>query len=121
MAACLLGLDVSTTAAKALVLDERGTVIASESTPLTVSTPRPLWSEQDPEDWWRSVAASVRRALAAARLDGQDVAAVGLTGQMHGLVLVDAAHQVLRPAILWNDQRTGRECDEIRARVGRER
>ncbi|MGE5361694.1 MAG: xylulokinase [Bacteroidales bacterium] len=121
MTGCLLGIDVSTTAAKALVLDWRGRVIASETTPLTVSTPRPLWSEQDPGEWWTAVASSVRRALAAARLNGADVAAVGLTGQMHGLVLVDADHRALRPAILWNDQRTGRECDEIRARVGKER
>ena len=81
---------------------------ASATTPLTLQTPKPLWSEQDPREWWTGTAASVRKALADAGATGADVAAVGLTGQMHGLVLLDARRQVLRPAILWNDQRTGR-------------
>jgi xylulokinase len=114
----LLGIDVSTTGAKALLVDGRGTVVASATTPLALSTPQPLWSEQDPHEWWTGVARSIREALAAARVQGGDVSAVGLTGQMHGLVLLDAERRVLRPAILWNDQRTGAECDEIRARLG---
>jgi xylulokinase len=93
-------------------------VAASATTPHTLSTPRPLWSEQDPGEWWTATARSVREALAAAGAAGGDVAAVGLTGQMHGLVLLDGDGQVLRPAILWNDQRTGAECDEIRSRMG---
>ena len=121
MARGFLGIDVSTTGAKALIVDEHGAVLASETTPLTLSTPRPLWAEQDPGDWWTAVAASIRRARAAAGLSPEEVAAVGLTGQMHGLVLVDAEHRVLRPAILWNDQRTGAECEVIRQRVGRAR
>jgi xylulokinase len=114
-----LGIDVSTTGAKALLIDEQGAVAASATTPLALSTPRPLWSEQDPHDWWKGSAASIRKALADAGATGADVAAVGLTGQMHGLVLLDAERNVLRPAILWNDQRTARECEEIHARVGR--
>jgi xylulokinase len=86
-----------------------------------MSTPKPLWSEQDPEEWWAASAAAIRAALRQAGLDGSSVAAVGLTGQMHGLVLLDAAGQVLRPAILWNDQRTQAQCDEIHRRVGKER
>ncbi len=117
----LLGIDVSTTGAKALLLDGHGQVVASATTPLTLSTPRPLWSEQDPRAWWAGVAQSTRQALQQAGLPGQAVRAVGLTGQMHGLVLLDAAGNVLRPAILWNDQRTAAECDEIRRRFGRER
>jgi xylulokinase len=113
-----LGIDVSTTGAKALLIDEKGTVVASATTPVPLFTPRPLWSEQDPRDWWSGTAVSVRRALADAGASGGDVARVGLTGQMHGLVLLDASHEVLRPAILWNDQRTGAQCDEIRARMG---
>jgi len=114
-----LGIDVSTTGSKALLVDEKGTLAGSGTTPHTVQTPKPLWSEQDPREWWTATAASVRKALAAASAAGSEVACVGLTGQMHGLVLLDASRQVLRPAILWNDQRTGEECAEIERRVGR--
>ncbi len=116
-----LGIDVSTTGAKALIIDERGQVISSATTPLTLSTPKPLWSEQNPHDWWEGTLASIRAALAQAKITGDAIAAVGLTGQMHGLVLLDDAGTVLRPAILWNDQRTQAECDLMRERVGRER
>jgi xylulokinase len=116
-----LGIDISTTGAKALVIDAAGEVISSATSPLTLSTPRPLWSEQDPEEWWRGAARSIGEALRQAGLAGKDIAAIGLTGQMHGLVLLDASGAVLRPAILWNDQRTEAQCDEIRRRIGRER
>jgi xylulokinase len=114
----LLGIDISTTGAKALLTDESGRVVASASNPLTLSTPRPLWSEQNPEDWWQAIAASIRQSLAEAGASGEGIAAIGLTGQMHGLVLLDDKGEVLRPAILWNDQRCGAECDLIRERVG---
>jgi xylulokinase len=117
----LLGLDISTTGAKALLIDRDGRVISSATHPLQLSTPYPLWSEQDPLDWWAGMTASIRDALAQAGASGADIGAIGLTGQMHGLVLLDAQGEVLRPAILWNDQRTGAQCDEIRARVGKER
>ncbi len=116
-----LGIDVSTTGSKALLVGATGAVVSSATTPHTLSSPRPLWSEQDPREWWRAVATSIRAALERAGATGADVAAVGLTGQMHGLVLLDGSGTVLRPAILWNDQRTAEQCDEIRARVGRER
>jgi len=116
-----LGLDVSTTGAKALVVDEKGKVAASATTGLSLQTPKPLWSEQHPQEWWAGAAKSVRQALGEAEANGADVAAVGLTGQMHGLVLLDADRRVLRPAILWNDQRTAAECDEIRRRMGGKR
>ena len=119
--AYLLGLDISTTGAKALIVDERGAVIASHTTPQPISTPRPLWSEQNPSDWWDGIAASIRAALAASGVTGEQIAAVGLTGQMHGLVLMDAAGAVLRPAILWNDQRTQAQCDYITEKIGFER
>lgn len=115
-----LGLDVSTTGAKALLINENGGVVSSATTPLTLSTPHPLWSEQDPRDWWTGIAKSVRQALAQAELSGSAVTAIGLTGQMHGLVMLDERGDVLRPAILWNDQRTGAQCDEMRARLGKE-
>ncbi len=116
-----LGIDVSTTGAKALLIDPQGEVVSTATTALPLSTPRPLWSEQDPHEWWSGVSQSIRRALAEAGVDGGAVEAVGLTGQMHGLTLLDAQGEVLRPAILWNDQRTGPQCDEIRARMGKAR
>lgn len=116
-----MGIDVSTTGAKALLIDDAGEVIGSAATALSLSTPYPLWSEQDPHEWWNGAVNSIRQALLQAGVDGESVAAVGLTGQMHGLTLLDAQNQVLRPAILWNDQRTGAECEEITQKVGFER
>ena len=117
----LLGIDLSTTGAKALLIDSEGGVVSSATTPLSLSTPHPLWSEQEPGDWWQATTTSIQRALAEANLSGSAIQAIGLTGQMHGLVLLDERLEVLRPAILWNDQRCGEQCDEIRARVGPER
>lgn len=112
----LLGLDLSTTGAKALVIDEQGKVIASHSTPHGISTPHPLWSEQDPNEWWRGMSASIRAVVDQVGAD--NIGAVGLTGQMHSLVCLDENNNVLRPAILWNDQRTQAECDAIVEKVG---
>ncbi|HEX9618305.1 MAG TPA: xylulokinase [Anaerolineales bacterium] len=117
----LLGIDVSTTGAKALLIDGGGNVVASATTPLALSTPRPLWSEQAPQDWWLGALQSIRQVLEQSGVAGSAISAIGLTGQMHGLVLLDERGGVLRPAILWNDQRTGAQCDTIRARLGRER
>jgi xylulokinase len=119
--AYFLGIDTSTTGSKALVIDERGEVIAVASSPHTLQTPRPLWSEQDPSEWSEATSASIRSALEQAGLGGEEIGAVGLTGQMHGLVLLDEAGNVLRPAILWNDQRTQKQCDEIHARIGKDK
>ncbi|MBG0784900.1 MAG: xylulokinase [Anaerolineaceae bacterium] len=116
-----LGIDTSTTSSKALLIDENGTVIAVASSPHTLQTPQPLWSEQDPLEWWEAVSLSIRSVLVKAGISGETVGAVGLTGQMHGLVLLDGEGEVLRPAILWNDQRTQRQCDEIHQRIGKER
>ena len=115
----LLGIDASTTGVKALLIDDNGEIVASSTTPLHLSTPRPLWSEQDPHDWWQAAITSIRNVVKEA--DAENIAAIGLTGQMHGLVLLDDAGEVLRPAILWNDQRCAAECDEIRARLGKDR
>ncbi|MEX1055345.1 MAG: xylulokinase [Rhodothermales bacterium] len=116
--AYFLGIDVSTTATKALLIDADGSVIAVASTEYPFQTPRPQWSEQDPQLWWDGAISSVRAVVKESRIKGGDIEAIGLTGQMHGLVLLDENGDVLRPAILWNDQRTGKECDEIRQRVG---
>jgi xylulokinase len=107
-----IGLDVGTTAVKALAVDETGAVIARAEAGYPLSTPRPGWAEQDPEDWWRAT----EQALAA--LGVRDVAGIGLSGQMHGLVALDPSDRVIRPAILWNDGRTGEECAEIEQRIG---
>ena len=116
-----LGIDTSTTGSKALLIDEHGEVVATASSPHTLQTPRPLWSEQDPHEWWGAVTASIKSVLESAGIGGERIGAVGLTGQMHGLVLLDEAGKVLRPAILWNDQRTQSQCDEIHARIGKEK
>src|SRR5258705_1707252 len=116
-----LGIDTSTTSSKALLIDEYGKVIAVASSPHTLQTPKPLWSEQDPREWWEAVSASVKQVLTESNIGGERIAAIGLTGQMHGLVLLDEAGNVLRPAILWNDQRTQSQCDEIHQRIGKEK
>jgi xylulokinase len=125
---CLLGIDASTTATKALLmrasaaaLTGDGEVLGVASPEYTYQTPHPLWSEQHPDLWWQATVAGIRQVLAQTQVDPADVQGVGLTGQMHGLVLLDATGEVLRPAILWNDQRTGAQCDEIRRRLGKAR
>ncbi len=114
----VLGIDVSTTATKAVLADDQGSILGIASREYPFEQPHPLWSEQDPESWWTGASAAIREVLGATGTDPGAVAAVGLTGQMHGLVLLDAADRVVRPAILWNDQRTGPECDLIRQAVG---
>jgi xylulokinase len=111
----LIGLDVGTTGVKAIAISPDGDVLARAEEEYALSIPQPGWAEQDPEDWWRAS----ERALEA--VDAKDAASIGLTGQMHGLVLFDVADRVLRPAILWNDQRTAAECAEIEERLGLER
>jgi xylulokinase len=108
----LVGLDVGTTGVKALRISSDGEVLARAEQPYPLATPEPGWAEQDPEDWWRASEAAL------AELGGDGVAGIGLSGQMHGLVALDDADRVLRPAILWNDQRTGEECAEIEDRFG---
>ena len=105
----LLGLDVGTSGVKGIAISDDGEVLAACEEPYPLSTPRPGWAEQEPEDWWRAA-----QAVLARLPDGP----VGLSGQMHGLVVLDETERVLRPAILWNDQRTAAECAEIEERVG---
>ncbi|MGZ8642069.1 MAG: xylulokinase [Actinomycetota bacterium] len=116
----VLGLDVSTTATKAVLLDLGGVVHTATSPEYMFETPRPLWSEQDPKLWWNGAVHAIRSVLAGSGICGEDVDALGLAGQMHGLVALDRADHVLRPAILWNDQRAETECELIRETIGRE-
>jgi xylulokinase len=117
----MLGLDIGTSGAKAVVADRDRGVIASATAEYPLSQPRPLWSEQDPTNWWRGARAALRAAIAQSGLHPEQFAALGLTGQMHGATFLDAAHQVIRPAILWNDQRTAAACALITETVGAER
>ena len=119
MTKTLLGIDVSTTGVKALLIDPNGEIVDSATTSLQLSTPHPLWSEQHPGDWWQAAINSIQQVVQ--KTDAANIAAIGLTGQMHGLVLLDDDGEVLRPAILWNDQRCAEQCDEIRGSLGKER
>jgi len=119
--AFVVGIDASTTATKVVLIDESGAVAGVGASEYGFEVPQPGWTEQDPALWWDGAVASIRSVLASTGVRGDDVVAVGLTGQMHGLVLLDAADTVLRPAILWNDQRTAHACDEIRDAIGQER
>ncbi len=111
----LLGIDVGTSGCKVLLIDETGAVIKQASAEYPLSVPQAMWSEQDPEDWWTGVQACL------AEIGEPNPTAIGVTGQMHGAVFLDDQDQVIRPAILWNDQRTAAECGEIDATVGAER
>ena len=110
----LVGLDVGTTGVKAVAISPDGEVLATDEEQYALSTPHPGWAEQDPEDWWRAAEAVL------ARLPFDEIR-LGYSGQMHGLVCLDEGDRVLRPAILWNDQRTAAECAEIEERIGLER
>jgi len=123
----VLGIDSSTTATKAVIVArggsgvEPGSVVGVGAAEYGFQTPAPGWSQQDPALWWDATQEAIRAALDDAGLGGDAIAAVGLTGQMHGSVLLDADGDVVRPALLWNDQRTAAQCDDIRTRVGSRR
>jgi xylulokinase len=113
-----IGLDVGTSGVKGLLIAEDGAVVATSSADYTLATPQPGWTEQEPEDWWRASCQVLRRLV---ERSPAPVEALGLTGQMHGSVFLDRDQRVIRPAILWNDQRTAEECAEIELAVGAER
>ena len=113
-----LGIDIGTSATKTLAINPRGKILAESTAAYPCYHPKPLWSEQDPEDWWKATVQTVRKVVKSARLKPSDVKAIGLSGQMHGSVFLDSEDRVIRPALLWNDQRTAAECDEMERRVG---
>jgi xylulokinase len=118
MASTFLGIDVGTSAVKAILLDERGGILAAGTAALALSTPRPGWAEQDPESWWQATVAAIRDVVALQ--PNASVGAIGISGQMHSSVFLDRAGNVVRPALLWCDGRTTAECGEITARAGGE-
>ena len=112
-----LGIDIGTTAIKAMVVDEFGAVVGGGESPLEISVPMPGWAEQDPSDWWQGTVKAVSAACIQANV--REVTSIGLSGQMHSSVLLDKADRVLRPAILWNDVRTTAQCRFITDKVGK--
>lgn len=113
-----LGIDIGTSGTKTLAVAASGKILASANATYPCHHPRPLWSEQDPEDWWKATVKTVRQVVKAAKLKPADVRGIGLSGQMHGSVFLDRKDQVVRPALLWNDQRTAAECLEIEKLAG---
>lgn len=112
-----LGIDLGTSGLKLVLLDEKHKVHASADAPLTLQQPQPTWSEQDPADWWQAVENAASQLRAAAPQAWKAVRAIGLSGQMHGAVVLGAKSEVLRPAILWNDGRAQAQCEELERRV----
>ena len=118
--AYLIGIDVGTTGAKAILMDLRGKLLASSLQEYPLHTPHPQWAEQDPHDWWHATIDSIKDVLRESKVNSAEVKCIGLSGQMHGLVLLDEKHEVLRPAILWCDGRTTQQCHQITTALGQE-
>ncbi|STR69945.1 Xylulose kinase [Raoultella ornithinolytica] len=112
-----LGIDLGTSEVKALVIDENNAVVASHSAPLTIQRPHPHWSEQAPQAWWEATEYLVATLREKCGHHWSAIKAVGLSGQMHGAVLLDSGGEVIRPAILWNDTRCAQECRELEERA----
>jgi xylulokinase len=114
----LLGIDIGTSGTKTLLCDEKGKVLATAMAEHAIFSPKPGWSEQHPEDWWQATIKATKAVMKKAALKPADVSAIGLSGQMHGSVFLGNGDKALRPALLWNDQRTQKQCDEITAKAG---
>jgi xylulokinase len=114
----LIGIDIGTTGAKALLMDVNGVVVTTATNEYQMFTPHPLWAEQNPYDWWNATCKSIQSVLSQSKVNASDVKGIGLTGQMHGLVTLDNDGKVLYPCIMWNDQRTSEECKEITEKIG---
>lgn len=119
--ACLIGVDLGTSGTKTVLFDENGTVLASATVEYPLYQPKNGYAEQEPEDWWNATVETIRAVLDKSGIDKAEIKSLGLSGQMHGLVMLDKECKVLRRSIIWADQRTAVECDEITAKVGKER
>lgn len=113
-----LGIDIGTSGTKTLLVDAAGVVLAEANANYPMAQPRPGWTEQDPEDWWKATVKTVKAVVKKAGVKPAEVRGIGLSGQMHGSVFLDKHDEVIRPALLWNDQRTAAQCDEIESAVG---
>jgi xylulokinase len=116
--AYLLGIDIGTSGTKTLVCDEDGKVLATATAGHPISSPKPGWSEQDPLDWWKATCTATKAVVKKAKLKPADVGGIGLSGQMHGSVFLGDGAKPLRPALLWNDQRTAEQCAQIESKAG---
>jgi len=116
-----MGIDIGTSSVKIIVMDEDGNIKADISKTYLIFYPKPGWAEQNPDDWWERTKSGIREVLSKTDISSDEIKAIGVTGQMHGLVLLDSENVILRPAILWNDQRTEHECEYITDCVGKER
>src|ERR1041384_4520096 len=110
--AYFLGLDVGTSGVKGILVDKKGDVTCSVTAPLTLSTPHPGWAEQNPEDWWKASVFAIKHLLSKSKVKASEVVSLGISGQMHSSVFLDASGKVIRPALLWCDGRTTEQCRE---------
>jgi len=117
----LIGIDIGTSGTKTVLFDQTGSVIASQTADYALHQPQNGWAEQNPEDWWNAVLSTLQSVIRQGGVPAKEIKGIGLSGQMHGLVLLDQEGNVLRPSILWCDGRTVAECDEITDKIGRER
>ncbi len=116
----LMGIDVGTTGVKTILISEKGKLCAESTYSYPLYSPKPSWFEQNPDDWWQAVVSSIQQILVKMSVDSSEIKGVGLSGQYHGLVILDKNHKVLRPSILWNDQRTAEQSENIVQKVGQE-
>ncbi len=117
----LIGIDIGTTGVKTVLIDIKGKLKETHTVEYPLITPKPGWAEQNPDDWWNATLKSIRAILKKTDIDGQKIKGIGLTGQMHGAVFLDEKYNVIHPAILWCDQRTAKECEEINEIVGKDK
>ena len=116
----VLGIDLGTSGTKTVLFDQYGTAVCSALVEYPLYQPHNGWAEQKPEDWYHAAVDTIRSVLTKSGVDKKDVVSMGISGQMHGLVMLDEAGNVLRPSIIWCDQRTAAECDQIHEIVGRD-
>ncbi len=116
----VIGIDLGTSATKTVLFDSNGTIISSSSCEYDMQQPKNGWAEQDPIDWYNAAIKTLNEVIAKSNVSSDDIVSIGISGQMHGLVMLDEANEVLRPAILWCDQRTGKECKELTESLGKE-
>ena len=117
----VIGIDLGTSGTKTVLFDEQGGIIASALVEYPMAQPQNGWAEQEPSDWWNASVSTIREVIEKGGVNAEDIVSLGISGQMHGLVMLDEKNEVIRPSIIWCDQRTAKECEEIEARVGKER